>query len=305
MNQRITKISVFFSVLSIILVLVNPVSYCSASWGVEPADSLELELTSINVDYQTDIENYSANYITFGVASNVPEGDLVNFSVVNTNASSVDYQLSHDIVIENHQYNQSNFEKEMKDLMLLPIRFGQKVFDLDDLKRGFTGIDYPIVSTDNTTWEFYDNYDNPYYLGLVEKLFTENATVFLQAKYSNNESIDTAFYEWHSNGTYTDTSKNTSIDFVHKFLIAYQYSTGLLLGLRLDMDIEGIREGEDIIIILQSEVLQPGFNLDDFTLPTEHVGLDELLTGLFPGFSLFITSFTIGTLIILYKVKKK
>lgn len=280
------------SVFTVILIIVScslPITVKGATWGVAPSSTYNFDLTNVEIFLEIgESYNYSANSITFaGVENNLPEGSSVIMTVTEVDNQNLSYELASGGLTENHELSNETFEDQIKELMLLPLKFAEEDIPLDDIKRGYTGLDYIIVPTLNTTWDKFDIFDNPIYLSIMEQSYASTGnSIDLQAKTMINYTLDECIFDWYVAGNYSENN-STYFDLTYNLKAVYEISTGLLLGMRVDAFIEGTYENQAITGIIQSEVLREGYLLDPFVLPGDEPEFSAFISGLIPGFQWF------------------
>ncbi len=90
-----------------------------------------------------------------------------------------------------------------------------------------------------------------------EWTFTQNNGTFV-----NNTDIAT--FRWIENGCYYNTTTNTDFSGRLEYLLAYNQTTGILQGYRIDIDYSGQVEGIDIKYIYLQEVEISGYDLPQY-----------------------------------------
>ncbi|MHA1212523.1 MAG: choice-of-anchor S family protein [Candidatus Heimdallarchaeota archaeon] len=266
----------------------------SQYWGVSNTESYNYDLNDVNIVYNIPPTSYNATAITFDNTSSIPEGSLVQLNITDVQSLNLTYDLISNGLVETHIITNATYEDQFYNLLLLPLRFANKEVDLSDIKRGLTGIDYILVPKAESTWETLDDYDNPVFVVLMQELFNSIAEVNVQAKAELNTTTDECLFEWYVNGTYFDDVAEMNFDFTYNLKFAYEMSTGLLLGMRVDLDISGINTGDNLVIRIQSEVEREGYTLDEFILPSgDGFNLGDIFSNLFPAFQWWIVPLTL------------
>lgn len=267
--------------------VVKDTSAITQYWGVEPSISYNYNLNQVNIVYDISPTNYTSTSITFNnVSSALPQGSIVQLNITDVQSLNVTYELSAVGLTESHTITNETYESQLYDLLLLPLKFANKEVTLNEIKRGFTGIDYLLVPKSAGTWETFDGYDNPLFVTLMSEIFNELADVYIEADTDINSSNKTCVFEWFVNGTYFDEVETIDFTFSYNLKIAYDMLTGLLLGMRVDLSIEGLESDDTMLIVIQSEVERENYTLGEFTLPKgDGINLDEWLSSLFPGFN--------------------
>jgi len=275
-------------------------------WGVTPGDTYDYDLNYVEIDYSLPPVEYNATGITFANDSFVEQNSIITFNVTNVNETLIGYDLKHNGTIENNSRYSGNFSDELSYLLNLPLKFALREANLSDIKRGFTGIDYLMIPAVNDTWDEFDQYDNPLYLAFTEEIFASQADIDLEGLTTMNQITDECNFEWHLNGTYLDEANGSNFQFVYSLKLAYEMSTGILLGMRVSMDIDGENNGDPTSVIIRSEVERSGYDLSEFQLPTGGgPDLAELLSNLLPGFGWIIVPIVFAPLILIKKRERK
>ncbi len=308
--NNILKKSTLATAVVLITIMLNctQISNTLASepvWGVSPGDTFNYDLNYVEIDYSLPPVDYNATGITFANDSFVEQNSVITFNATNINETLIEYDLINNGTTENNYRVSGNFSNELSFLLNLPLKFALKEVNLTDIKRGFTGIDYLIVPTLNEAWDEFDQYDNPLYLAFTEEIFASQAEIDLEGLTTISHVIDECVFDWHVNGTFLDETNGTNFDFIYSLKMAYEISTGMLLGMRVEMEIDGENNGEPTSVIIRSEVERNGYELGDFLLPTGGgADLAQLLSELLPGFGWIIVPI-VFTPLVLIKIKKE
>ncbi|HUU77984.1 MAG TPA: choice-of-anchor S family protein [candidate division Zixibacteria bacterium] len=274
-------------------------------WGVIPEEIFDYGLNYVNITYTFGTTHYNATGITFANTSFVEQGNTIVMKINETDGTNITYELSYGPLSEINNRSSINTENELKDLFRLPLKFALEEVELDDIKRGFTGIDYPIVSNGSETWELFDNYDSALFIVLMEEVFSSNGEVDLEAITVLNYTTDECEFDWYVGGTYVKEVEEDDFVFDYNLKMAYQISTGNLLGMRMDMFIDGFHSNKSMNVILKSEVVQSGYVLGDFKLPTgEDIDLSDVISSLFPGYGWLLIPITLIPIIYYRFIKK-
>jgi hypothetical protein len=170
--------------------------------------------------------------------------------------------------------------------------------DMEDLHLGILMI--PFVSITSTTWtEWIDIVDD----------INENGTLIsdpydgleLQAKYTN--ATDDFIVELNIRGDLSgDITSGTALATVdvgidHKFLFAYTKTSGVMQGMKMEGDINGISNGTLLDIGYSYDTEKVGYDLPDYDL--------DRATWPFPGFGFWLTIGTISSLVVLVPIIRK
>lgn len=309
MNDILKKATLVTAVILIIIMLncTHIISTIASelAWGVSPGDTYNFDLNYIEIDYSLPPVDYNATGITFANDSFVEQNSIITFNITNIDETLIEFDLTQNETIENNRRFSGNFSDELSYMLNLPLKFALKEANLSDIKRGFTGIDYLIVPTFNETWDEFDQYDNVLYLAFTEEIFASQAEIDLEGLTTISQTSDECIFDWHVNGTFLDEANGTNFQFVYSLKMAYEISTGVLLGMRVAMEIDGENNGEQTTVVIRSEVERNGYELGDFLLPTGGgADLAQLLSDLLPGFGWIIVPITF-TPLLLIKIKKR
>jgi hypothetical protein len=235
----------------------------------------------------------------------LPKESSLSMEIVTINNDTIDYSLSYNSLSESHQKQMNNFEDELLSLMLLPQKIASQEITEEEIIRGFTGIDYLLVPNWNNTWDNIAQYDNPFYLITIEEMISSGTDADVQAKVNRKSQQDYLIFDWFINATQIDSETNTNLTMIYNLKMAYQLSTGLLLGMRMNLQAEGTNNGEMIQLTMESEVEKEGYNLADFILPGEDINLHDFLSQFLPAFSWPVTIITIAAVVLMsYKIKR-
>ncbi|MBD3193368.1 MAG: hypothetical protein GF308_22220 [Candidatus Heimdallarchaeota archaeon] len=267
-----------------------PIAVNGATWGVAPSSTYNFDLTNVDISLQIgSLYNYSANSITFGGGENViPQGSQVIMTVTEVDSQNVSYELASGGLTENHELSNETFEDRIKELMLLPLKFAEEEIPIEEIMRGYTGLDYILVPTLNTTWDKFDVFDNPIYLSIMEQSYSSTGNAIdLQARTMVNYTQDQCIFDWYVAGNYSENS-GTYFDIVYNLKTVYELSTGLLLGMRVDALVDGTYENQTTTGIIQSEVVRDGYSLGPFVLPGDEPEFSGFISGLIPGFHWYL-----------------
>lgn len=282
------------------------ISSSSSVWGVIPDEEFEFDLNYVNISYVFGSTEYNATGIRFANATVVEQGNTISMKVNGIEGTNITYMLTYGPLIENHYRLSNNTESELKELFRLPLKFALQEVELDEIKRGFTGIDYLIVSNGSETWQLFDNYDGPIFLAIMEEIFSSNGEVQLEAFTELNESTNECVFDWYVNGTYIDEVEEDDFLFYYNLKMAYELSSGILFGMRMDFLVNGFHGNKSMDVILKSEVVRSGYVLADFRLPTgEGIELSDIISSLFPGYRWFLLPIIIIPIFIIQKKKKE
>ncbi|NHJ84534.1 MAG: hypothetical protein FK734_03680 [Asgard group archaeon] len=303
MKKTVRTILTISALVFIVSTLTLSTNTLSSYWSVSPGENYNYELTSINIIYDFPPTNYNATGITFDDGF-LEEGSTVTLNITSVEEINVSYSLIADGMEENIYMDNETFNAKFYDLMILPLKFASQEVSLNDIKRGFTGIDYILAPSLENTWDIFDGFDSPIYLATIQELFSSVANILAQAQTKLNTTLDECIFDWFVNGTYSDDAQD-SFFFTYNLKSAYEISTGLLLGMRTDFSISGMRDGTDLEIILQTEVNREGYTLDEFVLPNDDAfNLGDLLSGLFPGYTWIIVPIALVSLGIKISVRQ-
>ncbi|NHJ06256.1 MAG: hypothetical protein EAX90_15625 [Candidatus Heimdallarchaeota archaeon] len=304
-KQQIISLIIISSFIILCTKIPSAQGLLDSTWGVLPEDTFDYDLNYVNITYTFGTTHYNATGITFANTSFIEQSNTIMMNVNETDGTNITYELSHEPLSELNNRSSLNTENELKDLFRLPLRFALEEVDLDDIKRGFTGIDYLIVSNGSETWELFDNYDSVLFIVLMEEVFSSNGEVDLEALTVLNYTTDECEFDWYVGGTYIKEVDEDDFVFDYNLKMAYQISTGNLLGMRMDMFIDGFHSNKSMNVILQSEVVQSGYVLGDFKLPTgEDIDLSDVISSLFPGYGWFLIPITMFPIIYYRSIKK-
>ncbi|MFW9922343.1 MAG: choice-of-anchor S family protein [Candidatus Thorarchaeota archaeon] len=292
--------------LSIIFLIGSQFTFCngiSTLWGVNPSDTFDYDLNYVNIAYSFPFENYTSTGILFDNSTIIEQGNTITMNVNEVNTTTINYNLTYNSFDEKIIRSLTEIETRLSNLMQLPLKIGLREYNLTDIKRGFTGIDYTVVPNINDTWSFFETLSSPIYVLAMEEIFSSQAIVSLEALTELNFTTNDCIFEWFANGTYNDSTQNTTFDFCYNLKMAYQISTGLLLGMRTDLLINGNEENSSSSILIKSEVVKQGYSLADFKLPTGvDFNLDDWLSNILPGYLWVSVPIT---LILILHIRKK
>ncbi len=310
MNIILKKTSIATAVILFILSLncTNIASTLPSEpiWGVSPGDTYDFNLNYIEIDCSLPLINYNGTGLTFANDSFVEQNSTISFNITNIDEIQIDYNLTNNGINENNYRISSNFSNELSFLLNLPFKFISEEVNISDIKRGFTGIDYLIVPTLNETWDEFDSYDNPIYLTIIEEAYASEAEINLEGLTTISQVTDESIFDWYVNGTYVDEANGTNFQFVYSLKMAYELSTGILLGMRVSLEIEGENCCEPTSIIIHSEVERNGYSLGDFLLPSgENSDIARFLSDFLPGFGWIIVPIVFAPLILVKNKKRE
>jgi len=143
-----------------------------------------------------------------------------------------------------------------------------------------------IDTADLPMFDFFRSLTDP--LGITDFINTNDD--FTQIEGYFDESGSVAVFDWVTKGScdYT-TPFDVHIEGSERFKIAFDKTTGVLQGYRIELNSEGTIEGQDYEMQMNQEI-----TLDDYTIPAFY--FDDP-NGLLPGFDWFISILAISTLI--------
>ena len=105
-----------------------------------------------------------------------------------------------------------------------------------------------------------------------------------------DESGSVAVFDWVTKGSHDYTTpSNIQVEGSERFKIAFDKTTGVMQGYRLEFTSEGTVEGQDFEMQMNQEL-----TLEGYTLPAFYF---DAPNGLLPGFTWFISTLAISTLI--------
>lgn len=270
---------------SIIFGIAKDTSSISQYWGVTPSVSYNYNLNQVNIIYNIPPVSFNSTSITFKNDSSIQQGTTIHLNVTEVQSLNVTYELSANDLTENHFIDNETYESQIYDLLLLPLKFATKEISVNDINRGFTGIDYILVPKSGNTWDTLDGYDNPLFVAVTKEIFDQFANIYIEAHTEIGQENNSCVFEWFVNGTYFDDIETIDFTFAYNLKIAYDMTTGLLLGMRVDLSFEGFKLDDSLIIVIQSEVEREDYDLANFYLPEGNgINIDDLFSSLFPGF---------------------
>ncbi|MHA1308866.1 MAG: choice-of-anchor S family protein [Candidatus Heimdallarchaeota archaeon] len=294
------KKQVCVSLALVLLALLIPTQFCTAgTFGVIIGDEFTYDCVASerSVVWGTNSSS-SEGYALEG--HNFAVGTSVSVEVVNLISDSVAYTVSKDGYMEGYlseliyftsalMFTYHNWFHMYKNEIAIN-GWNQLLWDQAPLLH----LDDAFIEIDSTTWTSI--------IDVLEYIVESYATVItsgltLDAPYSNGDSIFA--FELHLygilNSTYTPTSPATpwsdySDDFDYRCKIAYDKSTGALLGIRMYGSTTGIHNVTNYEFSLDSHFEQEGYDLPA-TIDTNTNG--------FSGFNITIALGSITTLVLI------
>ena len=113
---------------------------------------------------------------------------------------------------------------------------------------------------------------------------------FTQVAGNFDESGVVAVFDWFVDGTITYTTPyNFELEGVERFKIAFDTTTGVMQGYRLELDYKGVIEGQNFEMKLNQEVTINGYTLPDFYYDKPAV---------LPGYEWYLPFATFSTILI-------
>ncbi|NHJ49675.1 MAG: hypothetical protein FK733_17930 [Asgard group archaeon] len=280
-------LSVFALMLTLSIFAV-PGESSGTSWGVAAAQGVDYNLNQININYSFPPSTYTAASITFDNGT-LPFGSIISLNITSVTDSEADYQLGSGIYSEDHSITNNSFTDQIEFMLMLPLKIANEEVSLNDIKRGFTGIDHILIPTLPSTWQSFSSYADPIKLIATEEMFSTVADVDIQAKNYINATQDVCIFDWYVNGSYYDESESIDFTIYYNLKVAYEVSSGLLFGKRVVLELIGDHPDEDIHLTYSSELERSDYTLGEFLLPSDDgFNLDDLLSSLFPGFKWYI-----------------
>jgi len=273
----------------------------ASSWGVGIGEQYLFNLNQVNITYTIPPANYSATSITFGGPGGglLEQGESFVANITTVAEENVTYQLSAGALTESWVIFNNSFQDDLFGLMTLPLKFAKQEATLEEIQRGYTGVDYFVVPKLSSTWETFDSYDNPVFVATIKSLFSSGSDLEIQALSEINATTDECLFDWYVNGTYLANDSTTLFNIYYNLKLAYELSVGVILGMRMALSIDGISDGQNYSIALSSLVERDGYKLPAFRLPNgDSINLDDLLASLFPGFYWWLLPSSLMVLII-------
>jgi len=307
-NLLLKKRTVTYLTIVIALLTLFPLFTSQAlafPWGVEAGETFVFDVNQVDIAYSIPPDNYSATGITFG-GGMLEEGSTFTLNITSLSESNISYTINSGLLLESHILLNNSYQDSLFDLLTLPLKFATNDITLEEIRRGFTGVDYLLTPKLSSTWETIDSYDNPIFIATIQKLFSSGSDLGVQAVAEVNSTVDKCLFDWFVNGTYFGNDSATYFDIYYNLKFAYEMSRGLLLGMRMILTIDGMADGGNYSLAISSEVEREGYNLPDFRLPSgDFINLEDLLSNLFPGLQWFLIPGAFGALVLFRILRKR
>ncbi|MHA1156108.1 MAG: choice-of-anchor S family protein [Candidatus Heimdallarchaeota archaeon] len=109
----------------------------------------------------------------------------------------------------------------------------------------------------------------------VSSVFTDTEWTYDSIGGTFENDTDIAIFTWTLNAQYEIVASNTDFSGTYSFVIAYDQTTGEVMGYRIDLDYSGTAEGAVLDIQLLQEVEMLGYNLPAGGLfPSGFIGIE-------------------------------
>jgi hypothetical protein len=284
------KKMMFLIPLIIVILLIQPISI-HGDYQVTVGQTFTYTVNRSYWRVKLGDDSGSASKFVLGM-NNEPEG--TSFSVLVTDvvpSSHVDYNLTCGSYVYPWTADDLNFISLQQTFFYINIL---SIIFVGDWNQAFvdmgpsTRITLFFDTAEDPTFEFFRHYSNSTYLS---SFFTQTAFSFSQLAGHFDESGSIAVFDWIIQGTIDNlhTAYPYDVDGYLLFKVAFDKTTGVEQGYRLELDYSGTNDERDFEIYLIQEVTLNGYNLPDFYFDKP---------GALPGFKWFVPVFAISTIVI-------
>jgi hypothetical protein len=291
------KKMIFLIPLLIVILLIQPISI-HGDYQVTVGQTFTYTVNRSYWRVKLGDDSGSASKFVIGL-NNEPEGTSFSIEVIDVVPSShVDFNLtlgSNVYPITADDMDLIFLQQTFFYINILSILFAgawnQEYVDMGPSTR----LTFVFDTAEDPTYEFFRQYSNSTYL---TSFFSNTAFGFSQIAGHFDESSSIAVFDWILEGTIDNlhTAYPYVVDGYLLFKVAFDKSTGVEQGYRLEFDYSGTNEGRDFEIYFIQEVTLNGYNLPDFYFDNP---------GALPGFEWFVPLIALTTLVITSVIIRK
>ncbi|NHJ87339.1 MAG: hypothetical protein FK734_17880 [Asgard group archaeon] len=280
--------------LMIIGLLVTANSGLAETYGVAIGNTYTYDVVASNVAITVGTESASASGYTLG-STHFDEGTSVTVNVTAVGTTDVDYDIISGAASESEV--SSTLSLAFTTIfygVLFPLLFGIATtieFNTTEASEDPGILMIPFVSNETDTFDSYIDMANDIQAGPTTT-GTELGNLVMNATYTDEP--DEFFFEFYMGGNYiyNDTIGTdyiySDMDIEHHYQFAYQKTTGVMLGIRVESEITGTNNGTAVDINVLQHTELDGYNLPNYAF---HGGP----TWPFPGFEVVIAITAIGS----------
>jgi hypothetical protein len=297
-GSEMKKKMIFLIPLMIVILLIQPI-FIHGDYQVTVGQTFTYTVNRSHWQVKLGDDSGSASKFVFGL-NNEPEGTSLSVEVTDVVPSSY---IDYNVTIGSYVYPMTADDTDLLAIqqMLYYIAFlgvifvgpwSQAYVDMGPTTHTTIFFDTSV----NPTYEFFRQFANSTFL---TSFFSNTAFGFSQMEGNFDESGANAIFDWIIVGSIDNlyTAFPFVVDGYLLFKVAFDKTTGVEQGYRLELDYSGTNDGRDFEIYLIQEVTLDGYNLPDFYF--DNPG------GAIPGFEWFVSIFALNTIVITSVIIRK
>lgn len=266
MNKKLKLI--IFILLSTLIVNVN---FVRGDFDVLPGTTYTYEVVKSNWSLTDGPNSGTGNGLRVG-GNSYPIGTHIEIEVLSTTLTSVDYQL--DINGNTALNTDSDSETaKLNSFLFYPYQLygGVGVWDQLEIEMGPHYI-FEFFFLEPDAFGFLFNLLNTYFDTQTPSMFWTFDQV--GGNYDTDNSV--VVFDWMLNTELNDTGCNIYFKGTYYAKIAFDVTTGVLQGVRMQLDYSGSYSGNPLSYDIEQLIKLTSYDLDDFLYSTEPTGYQFL-----------------------------